>query len=77
MGKYSIPGRFRPPKSMHPRGQRPNPPARHRLWGRAAFRRGYRKYHKSKDAQLRRSGLGIFRKVRRFLRKVYFFLVRR
>jgi hypothetical protein len=41
------------------------------------FGERYRKYHKSKDAQLRRSGLGIFRKVRRFLRKVYFFLVRR
>jgi hypothetical protein len=74
LSKHSIPGRS---PATHPKGHRPNPPARHRLWGRAAFRKGWRKYHKRKNAQLKRSGLGIFRKIRRFMRKMYFFIFSR
>jgi hypothetical protein len=52
--------------------KRPFPRVRDRLWGRAQFRRGWRRYQK-KDAFIERlRGRGLFRRIRSFLRRLFY-----
>ena len=48
------------------------PKARDRLWGRAQFRRGWRRYQKKDAFMEKRRGRGLFRLIRRFLRSIFY-----
>lgn len=52
------------------------PKAKDRLWGRAQFRRGLRKYERKINARIARSGSGLMRRIRRLLRRFFFVIFR-